>query len=198
MLKNLLKKVLIAISVIGVLFLLCLALLSYTFDMKIGINKAWIERDARAKCNIDSSWKVIDKNDYDMSVLLFYSPDKSEGVTVVYSRMLSSFGYFYKGSEYFSVSENEARVLEVDLENGAVAYGYSSLNNPNTVSKYEEYDMYDAYGTIRNPSFKDGNLKKTVDVNANEPFVYIMSDNANVMVFYDLEGTVIEPYSVLY
>ncbi len=91
--------------------------------------------------------------------------------------------------------------MEFDLKNGAVAYGYSSINNPRTISKIEEYNIYDIYsssGVEIEEIIEHGNLKNTVILNENEPFVYIMSDNANKVIFYDLEGDVFNPTKIIY
>lgn len=98
------KKIIRLILIILLFFTLSI-FISNIFGVNYGISKNWIVRNARIKCNIDSSWSLIHKNDYDMSVLLFYSPDKNEGVTVIYSRMRSSFGYFFKGSEILLLME---------------------------------------------------------------------------------------------
>lgn len=166
------KKVMKYAGVIAALILMAILVLYISND--IGIPKASIERDARTSQAIVGDWQAAKETTQTMSAMIFYSDDLNEHTYSIYvNRPGLSFGYFFRAGG--SVSETEQGVAEFHME-GYNERAFISMNKQQ-INKVE---------------IDDGSSVKTIEIDSEKPFAFILPVNAGNITIYDRYGNVIE------
>ena len=140
--------------------LLCLVLFSAGCSLPI-ISKDEIVSHAYSSHQLPDDWQVVQDEEGDLVVLLFYSKDYSNHAHAIYQRQ--GLGYHCISSGYY-------------LENSEIVLGdydkdyhiYASLNKKR-INRYELYNNCDV-------------SKGAID--ANKPFVIIFPSDAGEITFY--------------
>lgn len=167
-----------ALKILGIMIIV-LSISFYSFFFlrdAIGVSKDNIEKDARASHHIDDNWLVSMETTDKLSTMIFYPgvidpkhPDNH--IFAIYENDSGlSFGYHFKCGG----SGNPDNVFEYRREGKDRAF--LSMNRQQ-VSKME---------------IDDGSHKRTMEVNSKIPFAFVIPANDNIVVFYDINGNVVE------
>lgn len=158
----------------AIVAIILIAVLVLYFNNDIGISKANIEKDARASQKITDDWQVAKETTETISAMIFYSDDLDDHTYSIYvNRPGLSFGYFFRGGG--SVSETEQGVAEFYIE-GYNESAFVSMNKQQ-VSRVE---------------IDNGNSIKTIEIDSEKPFAFILPINAGSVTIYDISGNIIE------
>lgn len=140
----------------------------------IGIPKSMIENDVRSLQKVTDDWKMEESVSDTMAALIFYPDDKSDHIFSVYvNRPGLSFGYFFRGGG--DIIETEKYIAEFTVE-GNNERAFISMNE----QKVERLEI------------DDGNSIQVMEIDANKPFAIILPVNAGSIVFYDINGDIVE------
>ena len=161
------------IKYIGVFIVVILLAFYFLYSNNyIGVSKSNIEKDARYYQKIDDTWAVAKDTTEAMSAMFFYSEDVADHTFSIYvNRPGFSFGYFFMSGG--SLNPNE--IAEIHMK----GYNERALISVNKqqVNKME---------------IDDGNEVRTIEIDSEKPFVFILPVNAGIATFYDINGNIIE------
>lgn len=140
----------------------------------IGVSKSKLESDIRSSQNIDDDWLIEGNVSDTMAAFISYSEDKTDHTYSVYvNRPGCSIGYFFRsGGDLTGTGKYIA---------GYIAEGYQkrafiSMNE----LKVERVEI------------SDGNLVQVIDIDSDKPFAIVLPVNAGSIVFYDINGNIVE------
>lgn len=163
---------------VKIIFAALLVILAFgiflSFNNDIGIPKAMIENDARSSQKINDDWKVEEAISNTMAAFIFYPDNKADHTFSVYvNRSGLSFGYFFRGGG--DITETEKYIAEFTVE-GNNERAFISMNE----QKVERLEI------------DDGNSVQIIEIDNNKPFAIILPVNAGNIVFYDVNGDIVE------
>lgn len=169
------KKITSLKSVAPLLTMFALVFLFLKNNM--GITRSFIEKDARKSQAIKDNWQAAKHTTNTMSAMIFYPEDKSGHVYSVYiTHSGLSLGYYFRmGGSNSSIEQSVAEISITDNRDRA----FLSLNKQQ-VCKIE---------------IDNGVENKTIEVDSEKPFVYIIPKNSGNITFYDIEGNIVNPKS---
>lgn len=161
----------------AVILLAMLALVVIFLRNNIGITRSFIEKDARKSHAIKDDWQVAKDTTDAMSAMVFYSEDKSKHVYSIYINHPGlSLGYHFRmGGSGGSIEHSVVEISITDNRDRA----FLSLNKQQ-VCKIE---------------IDNGIENKTIEVDSEKPFAYIIPRNSGAVTFYDIDGNIINPIS---
>lgn len=170
------KKFMILIIVVFVVVFVAIFILYYTNH--IGIPESRIEKDARVSQAISEDWNVVKATTEMMSAMIFYSDDFSDYTYSIYiKRHGLYYGYFFRlGGSEITI---ERGVAKISIE-GYSEYAFISMNKQQ----------------INKVKIDDGNSVKFIEIDSNEPFVFILPLNAGRATLYDINGNSIDEFII--
>lgn len=157
--------------ILGVVILLFIFLWG---NNDIGINKHFIEKEARKSSKIYDDWQVaIDTTDI-MSAMVFYPEDKSDHSFQIYvNRSGLSFGYFFRGGGH--IAELEDYITEFTIE-GYKDSAYLSLNTQQVVKAEIDH----------------GVTVEIIDIDSTKPFALVLPRDIDNIRFFDINDNVVD------
>lgn len=160
--------------IIGILVIILLGILIIMNLGIIGISKNMLEQDARKNQDISNDWQMVQDNNGDMSVMLFYNEAHNDCRYSVYMTHDGiSYGYFFidGGVDGFMLDSSRSVIYEDK--------GIALLSmNKDEVCRIEVES-----GTV-----------KVIQVDPSQPFAIVLPLNCGEITLYDVQDNIVTLY----
>lgn len=149
-------------------------MLWFVMKENIGISEKNIESDARWSQNIPPDWNMTQSLGNGVVAMVFFPYDNSDCVYSIYIKRSGLYwGYFFRAGG--TISKIEELIVSFIVE-GYDEIVYLSGNKQNVTSIVVD----------------DGSNKNSFAIDYEEPFVFVLPNNAGNVQFYDIDGEIIE------